>query len=474
MSAAEVSSTSNGSVPGGTAFPYPPVKAAGVREFYPVSPAQKRFYVIDRQFGGMDTSYNTPQILVVEGQFDQERAEKALRQLVERCEVFRTTFEFAGGEAVQKVHDSAAFQMEYHECAETRAENAVKDFIRPFDLGKAPLLRAAIVRLQDAKYLLMFDMHHILSDDISLSVFTCEFFTLYDGAALPETGIQYKDYAVWLDELQKSGLLKKQEDYWVNIFRSGIPVLNLPYDFEKPEIQSYEGDRVVFLTGKDLSRELFALAAETGTNIYLVLMAAYYVLLSRITGQEDIVAGTIVSGRSVKEIGNTLGMFANMLALRNYPCADKRFASFLAEVQRNTAGAFLNQDYPFEKLVDRLGIRRSLGSNPIFETMFLVPYFNIPLFTAGDLKIAQYNNSQIIAKLDLRLICIATEQDINCILEYRTGLFKRETIQRMSLDYLKVLGAVTLDKNSRIGDIDTGSEQKKAEKAVNEEIEFDF
>ncbi|WP_139357857.1 condensation domain-containing protein, partial [Clostridium beijerinckii] len=211
-------------------------------------------------------------------------------------------------------------------------ENILSDFIKPFDLEKDSMLRAEIAEVGEINYLLI-DMHHIISDGISMSIMIREFAELYNDKELEPLKLQYKDFSEWQNNFLKSKEMKKQEEYWLNVFSDEIPVLNMPTDYKRPAMQSFEGDSINFELNEEVTLKLRKLIKETGTTMHMVLMSAFNVLLAKYSGQEDIVVGTPVAGRPHADLQNIMGMFVNTLALRNKPEGNKKYIDFLKEVK---------------------------------------------------------------------------------------------------------------------------------------------
>ncbi|KAF6577581.1 condensation domain-containing protein, partial [Paenibacillus sp. EKM211P] len=193
---------------------------------------------------------------------------------------------------------------------------------------------------------------------------------LYSGEQLEPLRIQYKDYAVWQQSDEQKAQLAKQEAYWLDMFRGELPVLELPTDYPRPAMQSYEGRTLQLFMDSEKSEGLKRLAAENGATLYMVLLAGYTMLLHKYTGQEDVVVGTPIAGRNHSDVQPLIGMFVNTLAIRSYPAAVKTFLDYLKEIKETTLGAFEHQNYPFEELVDKVNVARDLSRNPLFDTMF--------------------------------------------------------------------------------------------------------
>ncbi len=444
------------------------IAPAELRDSYPVTSVQKRQMIL-HQFEGAETAYNMPFALLVEGELDIQRLEQVFRDLIDRHEALRTSFEWGTEEPVQKIHSEVPFQLSFQqaddigiEAQDKQIQAIFKTFVRPFDLGQAPLLRAKLVRISNNRHILMVDMHHIVADGVSMSVLANDFTTLYHGNSLPPLRIQYKDYAVWNSEWIKEGHLIKQEQYWLDLFSDELPVLNLPTDFTRPQVQSFEGDRYSFQADKTLREGLQQFVTENRTTLFMVLLSAYNVLLHKYSSQEDIVVGSPIAGRNHTDLENIMGMFVNTLVLRNRPAADKTLKQFLLEVQRSSLEAFEHQDYPIEDLVDKLELHRDLSRNPLFDTMFSLENTDSVSLQADGISISPYSVEAGIAKVDLTLTAEADQEGLSFRIDYCNKLFHKESIERMSKHYLQILQTIVDSANARIGDVNmvTASEEE--------------
>ena len=224
--------------------PYEKIEPCMESEFYETSSAQKRMYTF-QQVEKKSTAYNMPGIFELEGEVHHDQLENAFKQLVQRHEGLRTYFETVDGEIVQKVQPFQQFHLDYKMAQETDVTEMAKRFIQPFELDKAPLFRVEILENNSDKYLLI-DMHHIISDGVSMSILIKELTKLYNGESLEPLRLQYKDFAYWQNAFLQSGGLDKQEAYWKNQFQGEVPVLHLPYDYERPSKQSFIGETIYF------------------------------------------------------------------------------------------------------------------------------------------------------------------------------------------------------------------------------------
>ncbi|QNU68230.1 amino acid adenylation domain-containing protein [Ruminiclostridium herbifermentans] len=429
------------------------------REYYPVSSAQKRLVILNQI--DSDITYNISSAMQIEGILDTERFINAFKLLVDRHESLRTSFEIIDGEPVQKISEKLEFNMDITLCKDEDVPELIKNFIRPFDLRIAPLIRAKLLKINNRKHILLCDMHHIISDGISCSILFNELIKSYQGASLNELKVQYKDYAVWQDEMLKTEYTSKEKKFWINQFSDEIPILNFPCDYQRPAVQSFEGSRVCFEINGGLLERLERLSIKTGTTLFMVFLAAYNILLHKYTGQEDIVVGTPVSGRTRSELNNVIGMFVNTLALRNYPKSNIKFSSFLQDVKNRFLMALENQDYQFEMLVDALKIKRNIDRNPLFDTMFVFQNMDWAEETSSDIVFSKFDFESGISKFDFTLYSVPKQDSIYFELEYATKLFKKSTIERFVEHYQILLDIISQNTEILISDIDILSKLEK-------------
>ncbi|WP_144028932.1 non-ribosomal peptide synthetase, partial [Paenibacillus tyrfis] len=428
---------------------YADIPLAEESEYYFVSSAQKRLFVLSQLEGG-EISYNMPGVLSVEGALDRGRLEEAFRKLIERHDTLRTSFTMIDGEPVQRIHAAVSFGVDYVQAKEEEVEAYISRFVRAFDLGQAPLLRVQLLELDRERHVLLFDMHHIISDGVSMGLLIEEFSRLYEGQELPPLRIQYKDYAVWQQAQVQSERMSKQEAYWLEAFQGELPVLDLPTDYVRPAVQSFEGDRVCFEIDGSRSEALKRLAAQTGSTLYMVLLAAYTSLLHKYTGQEDIIVGTPIAGRPHADLGSMIGMFVNTLAIRNNPSGEKTFQEVVREVKETALKAYENQDYPFDALVEKLGLKRDLSRNPLFDAMFVLQNAEQGEQTLAGLQFKPYPHSHKVAKFDLTLSIEEAGDELACGIEYARSLYERSTIERMASHLLQFIDAILENPEAKL------------------------
>ncbi|NIM12785.1 MAG: amino acid adenylation domain-containing protein [Candidatus Aminicenantes bacterium] len=462
------------------------IKKTELKEYYVLSSAQKRVYlqqILNRDKDRESLSYNNPIFRIMEGGFDINRFEQTFIKLIHRHESLRTSFEMINGVPVQRIHEHVEFEIEYHCTERLQDQKLPTDFIRPFDLSRAPLFRVGLVKLSEGKHLLAFDMHHIITDGASWVIFVKEFLAFYSERQLPRLNLQYKDYSEWQHALVTSGKIKNQEEFWLNQFKrkEDIPVLNLPIDFERQSVQTFAGKIKEFQLDKDIAASLKKIAIEEEVTLYMVLFAFFNIFLSQISGQEDIVVGIASAGRRNADLENIIGMFVNTLALRSFPSGDKTFPEFLKVVKEQMLKAMENQEYPFDDLVDKLSlnINRKAGRQPLFDVTFGLQNFYSPFQRTPEpesgsrLNVLPYKHKTTAAKFDLTLIGEEVGDTLIFIFEYNAQLFKESTIERF-VSYFTEIGKTIIDNREvKLRDIHISyglSDPEPAQPA----IEFNF
>jgi len=447
------------------------------KDYYPLSPAQRRLYIINRMVPG-STGYNLPHARLAEGVLDRGKLEQAFRELIRRHESFRTYFLMYSGEAVQRVADSVEFDIAYHDLSgpggerpwetEEKLKKLFHSFERPFDLSCPPLVRAQLIKLEFHKHLLLVDIHHIIADGLSLNIFIDELKALYLGMELPGLTVQYKDYSAWQNRRLHEEGMKQQKTYWLNQFADEIPVLDLPLDFPRPQLQDFAGKALIFTVGPEETRMLKQLAMDEDATLYMVMLAAYYVLLSKLGNREDIILGTSTAGRRHADLEPLIGMFVNTLAIRNFPTGGKSFKKLLEEVKTRSLEAFENQDYPFEDLVEQLELNRDMSRNPLFEVMFVFENLDVVSSQAAQVEIpnlcfSPYPFEVEIAMFDLTIALEEMDagQRLKLYVEFCTRLFKPETIGRFVSYYNRILSSILENPLQKLWEIEIISPEEK-------------
>ncbi|HSN87562.1 MAG TPA: condensation domain-containing protein, partial [Thermoanaerobaculia bacterium] len=425
----------------------------------PLSFAQLRLWLIDRIEPG-SPAYNVALAVRLEGELEPALLARAFSEVAGRHEAVRTTFGLRGGEPVQIVHPPEPVPLPVVDLGglpeRARRSEALRlareEEMRPFDLEKGPVLRAGLLRLGPAEHLLLLTLHHIACDEWSMRLLFHEVVLLYTGflegrtAVLPELPVQYADFAVWQRAWLSGPVLESQLAFW----RSRLadpPVLELPTDRPRPPLQTYRGARLGFALPADTAAALLALARRRGATAFMTLLAAFEALLARTAGQTDLTIGTPITGRSRIEVENLVGFFLNTLVLRADLSGDPSFGEIVDRTRTRALEAYAHQDLPFEKLVDEIGVRRSLGHSPLFQALFVLLHAT-PQETPAGLSIAPFDTGGATAKFDLTLSLRAEGEALTGAFEYNTDLFDRTTALRLA-DRFRVLCAAAAREPER-------------------------
>ncbi|MCP5051242.1 MAG: amino acid adenylation domain-containing protein, partial [bacterium] len=434
---------------------YHSIEAVEDKDYYPASAAQKRLYVL-HQMEPESTAYNITQMVELEGVVDRNRLEDTFRQLINRHESLRTSFHLENEEPVQRIRSGFRCAVEYNP-----AGSIVKHFIRPFDLTGVPLLRVGLQKIENQNHLLMVDIHHIVSDGVSHNILIRDFMALYDGAPLKPLKLRYRDFSQWQHSHPQQEAINRQHRYWLETFAGEIPVLNIPTDHVRPEVQRFKGDTIAFPIREKETAKLRELAVKEGTTLYTLLLAVFNVLLAELSGQEDIVIGSPAAGRGHADLENMIGMFVNTLALRHQPESQVTFIDFLHRVRDNTLKAFENQDYPFEDLVDQLSVERDVSRNPLFDVMLVLQNMELTRIRIPGLTMKPYKYDKHISKFDLTLYVVDTNDKLLFSLEYCSKLFDRETIRRFISFFKEIISSVLDNSGQRISEIESIPQEER-------------
>jgi amino acid adenylation domain-containing protein len=435
-------------------------------EAMPLSFAQERLWFLDQLEGG-STAYNVPAGLRLRGALNVAALERALGEIVRRHEVLRTTLVKRGGGAVQVVAPFAGFALATEDltaldAAEREVETAlrIKDkVVTPFELSAGPLFRARLLRMADDEHVLLMVLHHAVTDGWSMGVIYRELSALYAAFAageespLGELPVQYADYATWQREQLRGEVLDRELAWWKSQLSSAPALLELPTDHPRPAVQTYRGADEAVVLDADLLAPLQALARAEGATLYMVLLAAFQVLLGRYAGSEDVVVGSPIAGRTRPEVEELIGFFVNTLVLRTDLSGEPAFREVLRRVRTTTLGAYEHQEVPFERLVEELSPGRSLSHTPLFQVMFtLGATAALPSF--GEVSTERVDADLSSAKFDLHLALMGDGAGMEGVLQYSTDLFDRATVQRMLGHLRRVLEQVAADADQPISQLD--------------------
>ncbi len=414
-----------------------------------MSSSQKRLFIIS-QYEGSEKSYHLSGAWWVEGSLDIQKLGQCFHVLFERHESLRTGFVIQEESWICQVHQSVPFQIMVKQGSKETVDELVDEFVQPFDLSNPPLVRVGVVQFPANRSLMILDAHHIVFDGLSLSLFTKELMMLYGDYPLSPLKAQYRDFVSWQEKFFESRSFAHQETYWLKQFSGELPLLDLPTDYSRPAQPQFTREHVSL---QFPTSELSTLAHSQGVSLYMVLVAAYFTWLFRLTKQEEIVIGTVNSHRPFEDFNQIVGMITNTLALRGYPNKEKSFTTLLKEAKSLCLEAYAHPDYPFERLVEKLGHSQDPNRHPVFETMFTYEKADDRVLNLKDLKISPCFEKQSYA-FDMTLDVIEQEGILNLTFEYDASIFKQETIQRWAGYFIHILQDAHLNPDVALSDMD--------------------
>src|SRR5215213_308635 len=443
---------------------------------FPLSFAQQRLWFI-QQMEPESTAYNILSAVRLHGRLDLDALGRTFDELVRRHEVLRTRFEMVGDEPTQIICPArplALGTIDLTGAAQGAREAEVQRLAQqevgePFDLSTGPLLRARLLRLSEEEHVILLTMHHIISDGWSVGVLIKEVAALYEAygvggeSPLEELSIQYADFAVWQREYLSGETLERQLSYWREQLAGAPAVLELPTDRPRPPVQSYRGAHESFAISEEVSEGLRELARRQGATLFMVLLAGWQALLSRYTGQSDIVVGTPIANRNRAETESLIGFFVNTQVMRARVEGREPFAELLRRVRETCLGAYAHQDVPFEMLVEELQPERSLSYSPIFQVMFGLQNIAKESLELPGLSLSAVDGDVETAKFDLTLAVGENEGQLRGTLGYSTDLFDAATVRRMVGHLLNLLKAVAADPEQRVAELSMLSEDERGQ-----------
>jgi len=444
---------------------------------FPLSNAQKRMWFL-YNFDPTSKFYNVPTHTRISGSLDVEAFDQAFRLLVERHYSLRTLFTEVEGTPRQVVSRDLDIPLLHRDLSDMTAEaqrQAILDQVReseavPFDLTIGPLVRAMLFTLGAAESHLYLNMHHIITDGWSNDVLMRDLIHLYrnittgESLELPVLQHHYVDYAEWQEQELAQGHLEHQEAYWLDTLAKPLPILSLPLDFERPEIQTFHGKILLADLPADLMEELTKLAKQQGVSMYMLLFAAYVMLLHYITKDEDIIVGTPIAGRTVESLEPIVGFFVNTLAIRVRFDEVQTLQDLLDIVKGQVLHAFEHQSYPFDLLIEKVNPERDTSRSPVFSTMFMHQKVTAHQMQVGDLQLKPQAEvtEHFISKFDLSLSMVEDLDAWKFGIEYNTDLFKDETIDRVADSLVRVLRSFAADVTAPIRSLALLSSQDQA------------
>lgn len=438
-----------------------PVPPAPQMDTYPLSHAQARIWVHSQMEGG-GVAYNMPLALDLEGELDPGALERAFRQVLARHESLRTCFVMVDDAPRQKI--AAADEIEFRlaledlrtaEAAEEEAERRLRDEVAaPFDLTRAPLVRARLFRLPERRWLFSLVVHHLVGDGWSLEVLLKELAAFYTGGQLPPLSLQYKDHSAWMTQRLSGNAFGADRDFWIAKLAGPHPVLNVPGDHPRPGQMGFSGGIERFALPSVGETGLQAFCAARGVSPFMVLLASVFGLLHRYTGEEDIILGTPVAGRGRLDLEDQVGLYLNTLALRVRVDRGVRLSDLLERVRTAVLEGQEHQAYPFDLLIGDLKLERRTDRNPLFDVMVVMQNAMDAAFEIGGIKSSGHDVAAGVSVFDLTFHFAQAGPDVRLYLEYNTGLFERDRMERLARHLDRLLAAMVSSPDRSVEEVD--------------------
>jgi len=441
----------------------PPIETTLRNHDLPLSFAQQRIW-FKNQIEPDNPAYNMFGALRLSGRLDAAALEQSINEIVARHEPLRTTFGVVDGQPVQIIAGSLRLSIPITNLSTLDATAREAEVLRlsdeeskrPFDLAAGPLLRLSLLRLNEDEHALFLSMHHIISDAWSIAVFTRELAAFYEAAVtgraceMPPLPVQYADFAHWQREWLQGDNLERELAFWKKQLEGAPPVLELPTDRPRPEVQSFRGARLRQLLPSELLGNLKTLSRSEGSTVFMTLLAAFQVLLHRYTGEKDIVVGTDIAGRNRQELENLIGFFVNHPVLRTSLEGNPSFRELLKRVREVTLDAYAHQDLPFDKLVSALRPDRNLSRMPIFQVLLVLRNTPIAPLQLSGLTLSLSETENLTAKFDVALFLEETSDGLAAVWNFSTDLFDHSTIERMAEHFEQLLYSAVAQPDARL------------------------
>ncbi|MEP6930550.1 MAG: amino acid adenylation domain-containing protein, partial [Flavobacterium sp.] len=451
------------------------------QESYALSASQKRLWILS-QFEGGSQAYNMSYAVKLKGELDTVLFHKAFRTLIERHEVLRTSFKYDAktDEVRQFILPIDVINVEF-DTIELHSKSALENEIEidnyfqtrcneAFNLEKGPLLRSGIIEANEIgtnkkEHILFLAIHHIISDGWSMELIVKEIVIIYNAlvqgqnANLPELKIQYKDYAAWLNSEVEKEKYKLSEQYWLEQFSGSIPVLELPAFKNRPLVKTYNGDYISHNFAADLLKRLHAFSTKNDVTLFMILLTGVNVLLSKYSGQDDIIIGTPVAGRDHADLENQIGIYLNTLALRTTINTDSDVLELLDFEKKMILSAYENQNYPFDEIVEKLELKRDTSRSALFDVMIVLQSqsklsgFNNDNEGLANIEVERYNLKREVSKFDLTFEFVE-ESDLLLRINYNTDIYDSLFIDRMIQHFEIIVSKIMDAPEEKIKNID--------------------
>lgn len=417
---------------------------------YVISPAQKRLYLI-QEIAKESCLYNETQAFIIDGVIAYAKIEDVFRNIINRHEILRTIYQLTDDQYCQVVleeHNFCISQLIIDD--PSNLEAVVDGFRRPFELDKELPIRIGLGQIAEEKHLLIIDIHHIATDGASDNIIVSDFVRYYNQQDLPELKVQYKDYADWLNSIEQKEVKARQRKFWLDEFKSGHAVVNLPTDYKRPPIREEAGGQVTYKFNKDTTELLQAMAKQTNATLFIVLLSLFNLLMARLTGAEKVMVGIPVAGRRSLDLEDLIGIFVNLLAVQTEIDSDLTLEQFVLQFKEKMIQIYDNQEYPFEELIEELNVDRDPSRNPFIDIVFVMQSSDDFVTELADMNISKLTYQHKVAKYDLQCTAFLKGDEMELIFDYNASLFKESTIRRISKCFGQLAGQVQEKMNEKV------------------------
>ncbi|RJX41196.1 amino acid adenylation domain-containing protein [Paenibacillus pinisoli] len=439
----------------GKGAPLPLTKAAE-RAFYPATSAQRRLFILEELNPGL-LNYHLPFAIEVNGPLDIERFTAAWRALMRRHPALRTSFFMEEAAVMQRIEEEVPLPLSMIDgslWSDSDLAERKRGFLKPYRMEQAPLFSMELVKRGAESHILLLDMHHIITDGTSMGILMRDLAALYDGMPPEPLSIHGGDIALWEEARRVSGRLYRQQQYWREVFSDGVPAPVIPALRPRPQAPSYRGAIERFVLGPELAGGLRSMAQREGVTLYTVLLAVYYSLLTKYTGESDLVVGTAAARRMRPEQQQVAGMFINMVPIRLRGDSGMPFRQWLKLVHEESLAAIGSGDVPYEEIAELAGAKREFSRNPLFDTVFTLQNMELPEWRSKDVAYAPAPIDTGTAKFDLTWECTDTGADIAFTLEYALDLYNGETASQLARHYIALAEAAAEAPHLTLAELD--------------------
>ncbi|RDY33066.1 condensation domain-containing protein [Lachnotalea glycerini] len=442
-------------------------------DYYKLSEEQERQYVLNC-LDHKSTNYNISVVWILDGKLDLKQLNYAFMKLVERHESLRTSFHLVKGTPKQKIHKNLNIRLEENKLKKDEdLEEVISKSIKPFDLTMAPLIRIKIINFEKDKNVMILDMHHIIGDGASLEILVKELESLYCGRNLSKVDFQYKDYVMYQYEFMKSVMYLKEKEFWNSMYEKKPFERELITDYKRYHTLDNSGKRIYKSMNKELSEKIKGIGRSNNCTLFMVLLAAFSITLSNYYYEDDISIGTPIIGRPNKNFYEVIGLFVNTLAIRLHLNKSITFEEYLSYVKNICIDAFSNEEYQYNELVNHLNVTRKTNKNPIFDVFFALQNAGTSDLNLNQILAKKYSCKNNSARFDIS-IDIYEKEELSCVLEYRTSLFKEETILEMFSDFENVFIQVANNSKIKINTIKCIQKRQNDNKKNSMDFSFNF